>query len=220
MNKLLTTTILTLTFSLFLSCVKGQKTQSKIISMDQNTDSLNLDTATFGAGCFWCVEAIFQDMKGVVKVESGYAGGHVKNPSYKEVCAGTTGHTEVAQIYFDPKIISYDTLLTIFWHAHDPTTMNRQGNDVGYQYRSVIYYHNEKQKEQAEKSKAETDSSGLWENPIVTAIEPVNNYYPAEDYHQNYFSNNPNQGYCSYVIAPKVQKIRKEFKDLLKEHAE
>jgi peptide-methionine (S)-S-oxide reductase len=183
---------------------------------NENIDSMKLDTATFGAGCFWCVEAVFQDMKGVYKVESGYAGGHLKNPSYKEVCAGTTGHAEVARIWFDSSVISYEVLLQILWHAHDPTTMNRQGGDVGTQYRSVVYYHNDAQKLAAEKSKAETDSSGLWSNPIVTAIEPINNYYPAEDYHQNYFNNNSTQSYCSAVIGPKVQKIRKEFKHLLK----
>lgn len=204
-------------FTLLHSCASGQKTTSqKELTMDQVSDSTHLQVATFGAGCFWCVEAVFQDMKGVERVESGYAGGHVKNPSYKEVCGGKTGHVEVARIWFDSSVISYDQLLTILWHAHDPTTLNRQGNDVGEQYRSVIFYHNDEQKMMAEASKSKTDTSGLWSNPIVTAIEPINNYYAAEDYHQNYFNLHSEQPYCSAVIAPKIQKIRKEFKALLK----
>lgn len=171
---------------------------------------------TVGAGCFWCVEAIFTDLKGVEKVVSGYMGGRTANPTYKEVCSGTTGHVEVARIWFDPAIISYDQLLEVFWHAHDPTTLNRQGNDVGEQYRSVIFYHNEAQKQAAVDSKDSTDQSGLWPDPIVTAIEPAAEFYAAEDYHQNYFANNGSQPYCSFVIAPKVAKFRKEFKHLLK----
>ena len=205
-----------LVLSLFSCANNGQGAH---VMSDSNMDSLSgkpLDTATFGAGCFWCVEAVFQDMKGVEKVESGYAGGHVKNPSYREVTTGRTGHAEVARIWYDPEIISYETLLEILWHAHDPTTLNRQGNDVGTQYRSVIFYHNEAQKQLAETSKAETDSSGLWNNPIVTEILPVPEYYPAEDYHQNYLNNNPNQPYCAAVVAPKVRKMRKKFKHLLK----
>ncbi|MFC2092269.1 peptide-methionine (S)-S-oxide reductase MsrA [Bacteroidota bacterium] len=177
----------------------------------------NLDTATLGAGCFWCVEAIFQDLKGVHKVKSGYSGGHINNPTYKEVCTGTTGHAEVARIIFDPGIISFEQLLEVFWHTHDPTTLNRQGADVGTQYRSVIFYHNEKQKEIAEISKQKTDSSGLWNAPIVTEVGPLKEYYAAEDYHQNYFNNNTNQPYCSAVIAPKLQKFFKKFGYLLKE---
>lgn len=176
----------------------------------------NVDTATFGAGCFWCVEAVFQQMKGVLKVESGYTGGHTKNPTYKEVCSGMTGHAEVARIWFDTTVISYETLLEIFWHSHDPTTLNRQGADKGTQYRSAIYYHSDKQKEIAEASKAATDSSDLWPNPIVTEITEAGTYYPAEDYHQNYLENNPEQSYCAIVVAPKVQKVRKQFKHLLK----
>ncbi len=180
-------------------------------------DTTHLSQATFGAGCFWCVEAVFEELKGVVDAEAGYSGGTIKNPGYREVCTGRTGHAEVARIYFDPAIISFEQLVTVFFHSHDPTTLNRQGADVGTQYRSVIFYHNEEQKAIAERVKAETDASGLWDNPIVTVIEPLTNYYKAEDYHQQYFENNPNQGYCSYVIAPKVQKMRKEFKDWLKE---
>lgn len=185
--------------------------------MNQKLSNLNqYDSATFGAGCFWCIEAIYQSIKGVVFVESGYAGGHVSNPTYKEVCSGLTGHVEVARIWFDPKVITYEQLLQVFWHVHDPTTLNRQGNDIGEQYRSVVFYHSEVQKAIAEKSLAETDSSGLWANPIVTSIEPSTSYFAAEDYHQNYYNNNPNQGYCSVVVAPKVRKFKKEFSHLLK----
>ncbi|MGA1198940.1 MAG: peptide-methionine (S)-S-oxide reductase MsrA [Candidatus Latescibacterota bacterium] len=176
----------------------------------------NVEVATLGAGCFWCVEAVFQDVKGVHKVESGYTGGHVENPTYKQICTGTTGHAEVAQITFDPTVISFEDILMIFWHTHDPTTLNRQGNDAGTQYRSAIFYHNEKQKEIAEKSKAETEASDLWPNPIVTEITLLDVYYPAEDYHQNYFNNNPYQPYCMMVVNPKVQKFRKSFGEWLK----
>lgn len=177
---------------------------------------ITLEKATFGAGCFWCVEAIFELVEGIEYVESGYSGGHVENPTYQEVTGGRTGHVEVARIHFNPEIISYEELLEVLWHTHDPTTLNRQGNDIGEQYRSVVFYHNQEQKEIAEKSRARTDKSGLWKNPIVTTVEPLTNYYVAEDYHQNYFANNPNAGYCSYVIAPKVAKFKKEFSHLLK----
>lgn len=176
----------------------------------------DLEKATLGGGCFWCVEAVYQDLKGVHQVVSGYAGGSVENPTYQQVCAGTTGHAEVTQITFDPEVISYEELLYIFWRTHDPTTLNRQGADVGPQYRSIILYHNEEQKAIAEKSKRETDQSDLWPNPIVTEIAPLTDFYPAEDYHQNYYRNNPAQPYCQVVIDPKVQKFRKEFKDRLK----
>jgi peptide-methionine (S)-S-oxide reductase len=178
--------------------------------------SNKLETATLGGGCFWCVEAIYQDVKGVQQVVSGYAGGKVKNPSYREVCSGATGHAEVTQITFDPDIISYEDLLYIFWRTHDPTTLNRQGADVGTQYRSIILYHNDLQKAIAEKSKQETDASGLWPNPIVTEIAPLTDFYPAEAYHQNYYHSNPMQPYCQVVIDPKVQKFRKAFQDKLK----
>ena len=146
----------------------------------------NVEIATLGAGCFWCVEAVFQDVKGVHKVESGYTGGQTENPTYKQICTGTTGHAEVTQITFDPSVISFEDILMIFWHTHDPTTLNRQGNDAGTQYRSSIFYHNEQQKEIAEKSLAETEASDLWPNPIVTEIAALDVYYPAEDYHQKY----------------------------------
>jgi peptide-methionine (S)-S-oxide reductase len=176
-----------------------------------------LETATLGGGCFWCVEAIFQDLKGVQQVVSGYAGGTVENPTYQQVCTGTTGHAEVVQITFDPEVISFEDLLYIFWRTHDPTTLNRQGADVGTQYRSVIFYHDEEQKASAEKSKREAGTSGLWPNPIVTEITPFSNFYQAEDYHHDFYRQNPNQPYCRAVIDPKVRKFKKEFQDKLKD---
>jgi peptide-methionine (S)-S-oxide reductase len=171
------------------------------------------EIATFGAGCFWCVEAIFQQLRGVQSVVSGYAGGAAENPTYEQVCTGTTGHAEVAQITFDPAIIGYEDLLSVFWRTHDPTTLNRQGADAGTQYRSVIFYHNEKQKAIAERSKQDTNASDLWQNQIVTEIVPFSHFYPAEGYHQNYYRLNPNQPYCRFVIDPKVQKFKKEFQE-------
>ena len=178
--------------------------------------SSTMETATLGGGCFWCVEAIYQDVIGVHKVVSGYAGGAIENPTYQQVCSGTTGHAEVAQIVFDPAVISFEEILFIFWCTHDPTTLNRQGNDVGTQYRSVIFYHDEQQKSIAERSKAETEASDLWPDPIVTEIAPRTIFYEGEDYHQNYFVENPYQPYCIFVINPKVQKFRKSFRDKLR----
>lgn len=175
-----------------------------------------LDTATFGSGCFWCSEAIFKRVKGVHKVISGYSGGTTENPTYEQVCTGKTGHAEVCQILFDPSVVTFTDLLKIFWKTHDPTTLNRQGADEGTQYRSVIFYHSEEQKKLAEHYKSELDLSGAWENPIVTEISPFTKFYSAEAYHQNYFANNPTQGYCSFVIAPKVEKFEKVFKEKLK----
>lgn len=175
-----------------------------------------LDTAIFGSGCFWCSEAIFERVKGVHKVVSGYAGGVAKNPSYEQVCTGKTGHAEVCQIIFDSSIVSFADLLKIFWKTHDPTTLNRQGADEGTQYRSVIFYHSDEQKKIAEHYKVELDNSGAWGDPIVTEISPFTKFYSAEAYHQNYFANNPTQGYCSFVIAPKVEKFEKVFKEKLK----
>jgi peptide-methionine (S)-S-oxide reductase len=189
---------------------ENKKELGDTINMD------NLQIATFGSGCFWCTEAIFERLNGVVKVESGYSGGKVENPTYEEVCTGTTGHAEVTQVTYDPSIITFDELLEVFWKTHDPTTLNRQGNDVGTQYRSVIFYHDEEQKELAVKYKAELDKSGVWDNPIVTEISPFINFYSAEKYHQDYYNNNPNQGYCTFVITPKVEKFEKIFKDKLK----
>ena len=179
-------------------------------------DTTGLEKATFGSGCFWCTEAIFERLNGVVKVESGYAGGTVKNPTYEQVCSGTTGHAEVTQITYNPKVITYDELLEVFWKTHDPTTLNRQGNDAGTQYRSVIFYNSDEQKRLAEKYKEELNKSGIWDKPIVTEISPFTNFYPAEKYHQNYYDNNPAQPYCSFVIAPKLEKFEKVFKDKLK----
>ena len=179
-------------------------------------ETAQYDTATFGTGCFWCSEAIFSELKGVKKAISGYSGGTVKNPTYREVCTGETGHAECVQVIYDPKVISYAELLKVFWETHDPTTLNRQGHDVGTQYRSVIFYHNEEQKELAEAYKKKLDSAGIWENPIVTEITKYKAFYPAEDYHQDYYENNKNQPYCRLVITPKLDKFRKVFKDKLK----
>lgn len=172
----------------------------------------NIDTATFGAGCFWCVEAVFQELEGVISVTSGYSGGHLTNPSYKDVCTGETGHAEVCRIVFDKSKISFDRLLEVFWQTHDPTTLNRQGNDVGTQYRSVIFYHNEEQRALAEKYKEELNKSGAFDKPIVTEISPIKNFYEAEDYHKNYYNDNSSQPYCQLVIKPKVEKFRRYSK--------
>jgi len=171
--------------------------------------------ATFGTGCFWCTEAIFQELKGVLKVTSGYMGGTVPNPSYEEVCSGSTGHAECLQIVFDPAVISYDELLEVFWESHDPTTLNRQGNDIGTQYRSAIFNHTEEQKQKAEHYKAELDKQGAYPNPIVTEIIPASVFYPAEDYHQNYYFDHGSQPYCYLVIRPKVEKFEKAFAEKL-----
>lgn len=185
--------------------------------MKDNSTNRNLELATFGAGCFWCIEAVFQNVKGVTSVVSGYAGGTIKNPSYEDVCSGTTGYAEVVQIAFDPAVITYTELLEIFWKTHDPTTLNRQGNDVGTQYRSVIFYHTETQKLHAEKYKKELNHAGIWDTPIVTEISPHKNFYMAEDYHQNYYKLNKAQPYCVFVIQPKLDKFRKVFKEKLKQ---
>ncbi|MGQ0738751.1 MAG: peptide-methionine (S)-S-oxide reductase MsrA [Bacteroidota bacterium] len=175
------------------------------------------DTATLANGCFWCTEAIFEQLDGVISAESGYTGGHVDNPTYKEVCTGETGHAECLQIVYDPSKISFDELLEVFWQTHDPTTLNRQGADVGTQYRSGIFYHNPEQKEKAEKYKVELDKSGAFDRPIVTEITPFTKFYSAEDYHQQYFENNENSNsYCRIVIRPKLDKFMKVFKDKLK----
>lgn len=173
------------------------------------------EIASLGGGCFWCVEAVYQDLQGVLKVESGYMGGSVDNPTYREVCTGLTGHAEIIQVTFDPAKITYAEILDVFFHVHDPTTPNRQGNDIGTQYRSVIFYHSPEQKTVAEEQKKLAKSH--WPDPIVTEIAKVEKFYKAEDYHQNYFKDNPNQGYCSFVIAPKVKKFREKYKDRLKQ---
>ena len=171
--------------------------------------------ATIGGGCFWCLEAIFSEVRGVQSVTSGYSGGTVKNPSYREVVSGRTGHAEVVQLFFNPEVISYRDILEIFFHLHDPTTLNRQGADVGTQYRSVIFFHNDEQEKIAREVFEEIDRSDLWENSLVTEISPLVEFYVAEDYHQNYYKNNPNQPYCTFVISPKLSKLRKLFKDKL-----
>jgi peptide-methionine (S)-S-oxide reductase len=175
-----------------------------------------IEIATFGGGCFWCVEAIFERVNGVHQVESGYSGGHVINPDYKMVTSGTTGHAEVIQITFDPEVVSYLELLEIFFKTHDPTTLNRQGADVGTQYRSIVLYHNDQQNKLAREIIQDLDSEGIWNNPIVTTVEPFEEFYSAEAYHQEYYENNPNQGYCRLVINPKVEKFEKVFKEKLK----
>ncbi|HEY0678358.1 MAG TPA: peptide-methionine (S)-S-oxide reductase MsrA [Chitinophagaceae bacterium] len=207
------------------SCAQGEnayKTMSLTPSL-QNTSSAgkmtgseNLDTATFGTGCFWCTEAIFQQLKGVKKVSSGYSGGHVENPSYEEVCKGTTGHAECIEVVYNPQEITFDELLEVFWQTHDPTTLNRQGNDVGTQYRSVIFYHSQEQKQKAEKYKSELNKAGAFADPIVTEISPAATFYVAENYHQNYYNNNGSAPYCYFVIRPKLEKFTKVFKEKLK----
>ncbi len=176
----------------------------------------NLETATLGAGCFWCVEAIFDDLKGVEDVVSGYSGGQKENPTYTEVCTGSTGHAEVIQVKFDQSVISFKEILQVFFAVHDPTTLNQQGNDIGTQYRSAIYYHSDEQREIAEAVRKEIDAQKIWDAPIVTEIAKFEKFYSAEDYHQEYFANNPNQPYCASVVAPKVAKFRKAFLDRLK----
>ena len=183
--------------SLFLSILYGEKSMK------------DMQKATFGCGCFWCVEAVFERLDGVIDVVPGYSGGHKKNPTYREICTGTTGHAEVAQITFDPKIITFNDLLNMFWKSHDPTTKNRQGNDVGTQYRSAIFYHDNKQKSIAEDSKNKVDNSNLFLNPIVTEITKLDKFWIAEDYHNNYYNNNMNQPYCRIVIKPKLDKLFK-----------
>lgn len=170
-----------------------------------------MELATFGAGCFWCIEACFLGINGITSVKPGYAGGHTQNPTYEQVCTGTTGHAEVAQITYDPAVISYEKLLEMFWFAHDPTQLNRQGNDIGTQYRSVVFYHNEEQRMLAEKYKQRLEEAKLYPNPIVTLIEPINNYFEAEAYHHNYFELNPQNQYCQMVVKPKVEKFKKVF---------
>lgn len=187
--------------------------------MNNDTSSPRSHTAiaTFANGCFWCTEAVFQQVKGISKVTSGYSGGHVPNPTYEQVCDQNTGHAEALRIEYNPDEISFDELLEIFWKTHDPTTLNRQGNDIGPQYRSVIFYHDKTQKEKAEAYKTMLNKSGAWDKPIVTAIEPLKNFYPAENYHQNYYRLNGRAPYCQYVIKPKLEKFEKVFKDKLKE---
>lgn len=202
---------------LIVSCGNQSKDLKNLKTLDQNMElNTQYDSATFGAGCFWCVEAVFQQLKGVQSVSSGYSGGQIKNPTYKEVCSGLTGHAEVCRIVFDPKIITYKELLEAFWASHDPTTLNRQGADVGTQYRSVVFYHNAEQKELAEKYKQRLNEENAFGKPVVTEISELKDYYKAEDYHQNYFNENGDAPYCSFVIEPKLEKFRKAFADKVK----
>ncbi|MFW6227633.1 MAG: peptide-methionine (S)-S-oxide reductase MsrA [Bacteroidota bacterium] len=180
----------------------------------------NMEKATFGAGCFWCVEAIFKRVEGVKEVNSGYSGGEIDNPTYEQVASGQTKYAEVIQLEYDPAVISYRELLEIFWKTHDPTQLNRQGADVGPQYRSVIFYHNDKQKQQAEEYRKKLNEAGIWDKPVVTAIDPYTNFYKAESYHQDYYDKNKNQGYCQMVITPKLEKFEKIFSDKLKKDKE
>jgi len=221
--KALSFSFLSFSIAALLSC--SQSSSSKQTAMNQeaqtadtkprNTNS-KFDTATFGAGCFWCVEAQFQMLDGVESVTSGFSGGTVKNPSYKEVCNGNTGHAEVCQVVYDTSKLSYADMLQAFWKSHNPTELNRQGNDVGTQYRSVIFYHNEEQKHLAEEYKKKLNESGAYDKPVVTEISPFTVFYKAEDYHQNYFNENGDVPYCRFVVQPKVEKFREVFKDKLK----
>lgn len=197
-----------------LSFAAQSQTKRSLSTMNTQSD---LEIATFGSGCFWCTEAIFLNVEGVEKVESGYEGGKVKNPTYKEVCSGLTGHAEVVQLTFDPQVISYEELLQIFWKTHDPTTLNQQGADIGSQYRSVIFYHSEDQKSKAEYYKKRLEDEGAYDKPIVTEITSAEPFYKAENYHQNYYSLNSNAPYCTYVIQPKLEKFKKAFKAVLKD---
>jgi peptide-methionine (S)-S-oxide reductase len=203
--------IITIIFA-FSSCSNAQIDENKKMI----NESKNMDKITLGAGCFWCVEAVFSELKGVESVVAGYAGGTVENPSYKEVCEGNTGHAEVAQISYDPSQISLADILQVFWKTHDPTTLNRQGADVGTQYRSVIFYHTKEQGKLALQYKKELSESGAWKNPLVTEVLPIPKFYRAENYHQDYYSQNGDQQYCKYVIQPKLDKFRKVFASKLK----
>jgi peptide-methionine (S)-S-oxide reductase len=187
-----------------------------IFSASITSESKNMKKATFGSGCFWCTEAIFTELEGVITLEPGYAGGHADNPNYREVCTGTTGHAEVCHIDYDEDIITFTEMLEVFFATHDPTTLNQQGNDKGTQYRSVIFYHNSEQKQISEEILKELDNSGAFQNKIVTEISPFDKYFTAEDYHDNYFAQNPEQSYCRFVIKPKLDKFKKVFKDKLK----
>jgi peptide-methionine (S)-S-oxide reductase len=220
LNKIKMKNMGSLAFITSLALLTGSCEQSNTqhINMSETIipNGLKTDTATFATGCFWCTEAIFQELKGVLKATSGYSGGHVANPSYEAVCTGETGHAECLQIVYDPKVISFDELLEVFWESHDPTSLNKQGNDAGTQYRSAIFYHNEEQKQKATFYKDKLDKSKAYDKPIVTEITAFTKFYPAENYHQDYFRLHGSAPYCSFVIRPKVEKFEKVFKDKLK----
>jgi len=213
MIKIITIILLNILFTISILNCKSKTT------MDNQTeifDNKKYELATFGGGCFWCTEAVFKQIDGVVETVVGYAGGDVENPTYEQVCTGTTGHAEVCQVKYDPEKISYKDLLEVFFKTHDPTTLNRQGADVGTQYRSVIFYHNDVQKNLALKYIKKLEREGVYSKPIVTQVEPLKNFYRAEEYHQNYFEKNPYSTYCIFVVAPKVDKTKKLFKERLK----
>ncbi len=217
--RILGVSVLLIFSSIAFGCFKGSEEKTeKMEEQVLGKDGKPLEVATFGTGCFWCTEAVFESLEGVTKVVSGYSGGHVEKPTYKAVCEGTTGHAECVQITFDPSKISYVDLLEMFFRSHDPTSLNRQGADVGTQYRSVIFYNNEKQRELAHSAIVELTRSGSYSKPIVTELKKAPVFYVAEEYHQNYFARNPEQGYCAAVIAPKMEKFRKVFKDKLKKN--
>lgn len=215
------TVLLLAVFTLSWTAISCAEEPQRIrLNSDKGKKSMNdlqqTETAILGAGCFWCVEAVYQQLNGVLSVQSGYCGGTTDKPTYKEVCSGTTGHAEVCKIVFDPAVISFTELLEVFWSVHDPTTLNRQGADVGTQYRSAIFYTSQKQKELAESYKTQLNASGTFSDPIVTEITSAAEFFPAEDYHNDYFNRNPNQGYCTMVVRPKVEKFKKAFSDKIK----
>lgn len=206
-----------MSFKILLTTILLGIFNTSVVSQNESMSSHNeSELATFGGGCFWCTEAIFQELEGVISVASGYAGGATKNPTYEQICSGTTGHAEVIQITYNPSKIAYELLLDVFFNTHNPTTLNRQGADIGTQYRSVIFYHNNTQKQVAEKIVVDLTSAHVFDKPIVTEITAINNYYVAENYHQDYFANNPGNGYCNVVINPKLTKFMKQYKDKLK----
>lgn len=206
-------TLFALTGLLLSSCAQRETPATTGITHAILTSNMRQDTITFGSGCFWCTEAIFQQVDGVTKVVSGYSGGHVVNPTYEQVCEKNTGHAEVCQLVYDPSKVSFDELLEVFWKTHDPTTLDRQGNDVGPQYRSVIFYHDDEQRRKAEHYRDELNKANAFGSPIVTTIEPFRNFYAAENYHQDYYRNNRNQPYCYFVIRPKLEKFEKVFRE-------
>jgi len=207
--------LITAAAAILLGSVTWAAARAEEPNMTDLNDNKDLEQVTLGSGCFWCTEAVFEHLKGVKSAISGYSGGRLANPTYEQVCNGTTGHAEVIQVTYDPSQISFTDILRVFWETHDPTTLNRQGNDVGTQYRSAVFYHTEAQRKLAEEYKKQLDASGTFKDPIVTEITKFEKFYPAEDYHQEYFALNPNQQYCQYVIRPKVEKFRKEFADLV-----
>jgi peptide-methionine (S)-S-oxide reductase len=212
--------LITILFALSNCSSGSMNSKTKNMNLENNdsvkTTEKNYQTAYLGGGCFWCMEAVYTELNGTIKTESGYAGGKIDNPTYKEVCSGTTGHAEIIKITYDPDIITYKDIIDIFWHVHNPTTLNKQGNDQGTQYRSVVFYETETEKQIVEKSMLEAQVQKVWQDPFVTEITPLQKFYMGEGYHQDYFANNPNQSYCVYVVSPKVEKFRKEFKEKLK----